>query len=252
MRLDLIPVIGERQSAHLYLGRHAGTAVFAVAESESEDTYDSGRLTEPAGGWVHPFMTGERLIAPHRELMMVALALTNWHRTMPFSPRDGGATTPAQGGWARLDERGGEHFPRTDPAVIMLIEHDNKVLLGSNVLWESGRFSLLAGFVEAGESAEQAVVREVREEAGVEVGNVRYVASQPWPFPRSLMLGFRASLSPGADPADLIPDTSEISELRWFTRDELVRPVPGLLLPGKLSIARWLIDKWVDEGDSGR
>jgi NAD+ diphosphatase len=167
---------------------------------------------------------------------------------MPFSPRDGGATTSVQGGWARLDEHGGEHFPRTDPAVIVLVEHDDRLLLGSNVLWESGRFSLLAGFVEAGESAEQAVVREVLEESGVRVEDVRYVGSQPWPFPRSLMLGFRARLAEGADPDELVRDESEISELRWFTRDELRTPSADLKLPMGLSIARWLIDLWVDEG----
>src|SRR5690606_11813874 len=111
--------------------------------------------------------------------------------------------------------------------------------LGSNALWESGRFSLLAGFVEAGESLENAVEREIFEEAGVRVTDIRYRASQPWPFPRSLMVGFRARLADGQDPDDLTPDITEISELRWFTREEIANPPAGIPYPGEMSIARW-------------
>ncbi len=242
--LDLLGVPGERRPEHLYLGRMGGIAVFCAAVS-ADDQYP-----DPAGGWVHPFAVGAELSAAELELMTVALAVVNWNSSMPFSPRDGGRTTSAQGGWARVDEHGGEHFPRTDPAVIVLVEHQDRLLLGSNVLWEAGRFSLLAGFVEAGESAEQAVVREVGEESGMVVDEVRYVASQPWPFPRSLMLGFRARVAAGTDPESLRPDPTEISELRWFTREELRNPGPDLMLPRNLSIARWLIDLWVSEGDS--
>lgn len=243
-RLALVPVIGARTAEHFYLGRLDGAAIFAAIEV-ANDGYD-----EPAGGWAHPFTVGEKLSPSHLELMTVAFALVGWNTAMPFSPRDGGPTTIAQAGWARLDEHGGEHFPRTDPAVIVLIEHEDRLLLGSNVLWEAGRFSLLAGFVEAGESAEQAVLREVFEESGVRLGQVQYVASQPWPFPRSLMLGFRATLAADADPLALQPDVAEISELRWFTREELLNPAPGLLLPRGISIAGWLIDLWVAEGNS--
>ncbi len=246
LELDLVPVGGDRGAGHYYLGRVEGSPVFAAIAAD-----DDG-FAEPPAGWQLPFVAGGSLAPLQLELMTVAQALVNWHTTMPFSSRDGRATEPVQGGWARLDEHGGEHFPRTDPAVIVLVEHEDRLLLGSNVLWETGRFSLLAGFVEAGESAEQAVVREIREEAGVLVEDVRYIASQPWPFPRSLMLGFRARIAAGVDPERLSRDVSEISELRWFTRDELRNPGPGLLLPRKLSIARWLIDLWVDEGDRGR
>lgn len=241
VELELVPVAGERSPAHFYLGRADGCAVFATA-SGADDEYG-----EPSSGWRHPFSCS-KLPPMQLELAFVALGLVNWHRSMPFSARDGEPTHSAQGGWARLDSHGGEHFPRTDPAVIILVEHEDRVLLGSNVLWETGRFSLLAGFVEAGESAEQAIVREVLEEAGVLVDDVRYVTSQSWPFPRSLMLGFRAGLAEGVDPERLTPDSSEISELRWFTRDELRDPGPGLKLPMGLSIARWLIDLWVNEG----
>ena len=279
--LALSPARGERIPSSLYLGRWDGRAVFAevvampsepsvqagpdgevsgvsadsagsggsvagVPEAvETVETIESG---DPNAQWRHPFDFSSELDRTERELMTTALALNNWHQSHPFSARDGQHTEPALGGWARHDAHGGEHFPRTDPAVIVLVEHEDRLLLGSNVLWESGRFSLLAGFVEAGESAEQAVVREVAEEAGIRVDDVRYVASQPWPFPRSLMLGFRARLAPGVLPGDVVPEPEEISELRWFTRAELRTPPEGLLLPGNLSIARWLIDGWVAEG----
>lgn len=261
-RLDLVPVRGERTLDHFYLGRVNGAALFCTAAEEPADVSAEAPVAassepgaaypEPSGGWQHPFSVGEALSPLEAEVMTVALAIVNWHESMAFSARDGGETVAAHGGWARLDAQGGEHFPRTDPAVIVLIEHEDRLLLGSNVLWEAGRFSLLAGFVEAGESAEQAVVREVQEESGVPLEDIRYVASQPWPFPRSLMLGFRARLAAGADPEALQPDPSEISELRWFSREELQHPGPDLKLPRKLSIARSLIDLWVREGDCER
>lgn len=244
--LDLVPVEGARQPEHYYLGRANGTAVFGAMAAENDG------YPEPSDGWRHPFAVGAELAPLDLEIMTVAFAVTGWNNSMPFSGRDGSRTVVTQGGWARLDEHGGEHFPRTDPAVIVLVEHEDRLLLGSNVLWETGRFSLLAGFVEAGESAEQAVAREVFEESGVRVENVQYVASQPWPFPRSLMLGFRAALATGADPAALVRDETEISELRWFTREELSNPSADLLLPRGISIAGWLIDLWIAEGDSGR
>ncbi|WP_336658460.1 NAD(+) diphosphatase [Leucobacter sp. USHLN153] len=244
----------------VYLGRIDGAPRFARLlpapspdAAQSPDSARDGSADEEILGerWSHPFPVGSRLVEAEREAVGVASALLRWHEAAGFSPRDGRPTEPAQGGWARLDEHGGEHFPRTDPAVIVLIEHEDRVLLGSNALWESGRFSLLAGFVEAGESLEQAVAREVFEESGVRLDDITYVTSQPWPFPRSLMLGFRARLASDADPEDLTPDPTEISELRWFTRDELRDPGPGLILPMPLSIARWMIDRWVDEDGAG-
>lgn len=241
-RLDLVPLEGERTPEMLYLGRLRGTPVFATSA-----TADASFGAEPAAGWLHPLDFASDLPGVEAEMLAVALALTAWHQSMGFSPRDGAPTVPVSGGWARHDPHGGEHFPRTDPVVIVVVEHEDRLLLGSNALWESGRFSLLAGFVEAGESAEQAVVREIEEESGLRVDEVRYVTSQPWPFPRSFMLGFRARLAPGVDPAALHPDPSEISELRWFTRDELRDPAPDIKLPMSMSIARWMIDRWVEE-----
>lgn len=252
-RLDAVS--GSRPPAALYLGRRETGPVFAQVEALEPHEAPAAAAGDQSDGehlnWQHPFEFIAQLDRIQREIVTAALALGNWHLSHTHSPRDGQPTAPARGGWERRDPHGGEHFPRTDPAVIVLIEHEDRLLLGSNVLWESGRFSLLAGFVEAGESAEQAVVREVAEEAGILVDQVQYVASQPWPFPRSLMLGFRARLADGVLPADAVPDPEEISELRWFTRAELRDPAPDLILPGALSIARWLIDLWVNEGDDG-
>lgn len=241
-RLDLVPVGGARTQEMMYLGRLPEGPVFAAVATDDEPLG-----AEPAAGWLNPFDFASHLPGVEGEMLAVALALTAWHQSMGFSPRDGAPTVSANGGWARHDPHGGEHFPRTDPVVIVLVEHEDRLLLGSNALWESGRFSLLAGFVEAGESAEQAVIREIEEESGLRVDEVRYVTSQPWPFPRSFMLGFRARLATGADPTALSPDPAEISELRWFTREELRDPAPGIRLPMPMSIARWLIDLWVEE-----
>ena len=230
-------------TGHIFLGRNGGDPIFGQVLDDSEVSQ------REAWEWVHPFSVAMDLNENERELLTIAQALMRWHEAAEFSPRDGKSTRSTLGGWVRLDEHGGEHFPRTDPAVIVLVEHNDRVLLGSNVLWESGRFSILAGFVEAGESLEQAVAREVFEESGMRLGNIRYVTSQPWPFPRSLMVGFRAELEPGVDPEALVPDPTEISELRWFSRDEIERPAPGVVLPQQVSIARWLIDQWVAEGD---
>lgn len=249
--LERVPDTGAapHEVQHLFLGRVAGAPVFATPIDPDVDP-DSDGDAEAAIAWRHPFEVGGSLSDAERELVAIATGLVRWHEAAACSPRDGSVTRPMQGGWARIDERGGEFFPRTDPAVIVLIEHGDRVLLGSNALWENDRFSLLAGFVETGESLEDAVRREVFEESGVRLGEVSYVASQPWPFPRSLMLGFRARLADGVDPEHLVPAPDEISELRWFTRDELRDP-RALTLPRSLSIAGWMLSKWLEEDADG-
>jgi len=179
-------------------------------------------------------------------LFTEALAIANWLETSSFCPRCGSPAIIEQAGWARRCEREGILlFPRTDPAVIVLVtDDDDRLLLGSNALWEQHRFSLLAGFVEPGESLEAAVVREIGEEAGLAVDRVEYAGSQPWPFPASLMLGFTARVASGTVPAAAKPDGVEILELRWFTREELVAALPEVGLPGGISIARWLLERW--------
>lgn len=243
---DWTPVAADGAVGHVFLGRIDGAPVFACAAAPGEAPES---MPNADFQWRPTFEIAVRLDESERELVAAASALLRWHESAEFSGADGSRTRPIQGGWARLDDHGRELFPRTDPAVIVLIEHDGRVLLGSNALWETGRFSLLAGFVEAGESLEQAARREVFEESGVRLGDVNYVASQPWPFPRSLMLGFHAFLASGQDPEALDADPDEISELRWFSRDELLTPPPGILLPGPLSIARWMLDRWCEAGE---
>lgn len=193
-------------------------------------------------------------------LLMTAVALANWHARYGFSPATGQPTTVRDGGWVRADETGGQMWPRTDPAVIVLIHdgepgEDGCCLLGNNVAWSRGRagelprYSCLAGFVEPGESAEQTVVREVAEEVGVRVFDLRYVASQPWPYPGSLMLGFHALADPDEQ---LTPDSTEIADARWFTRSEIRAaaagdPSAGFGIPMQASIAHFLIMKWLDD-----
>jgi NAD+ diphosphatase len=174
-----------------------------------------------------------------------AVALANWHDTHTHCPVDGTPTVPDPGGHStRCPADGTEHFPRTDPAVIMLVtDPDDRCLLARNAAWPGRRVSILAGFVEPGESAEQAVIREVSEETRIKVTNVRYVGSQPWPMPRSLMLGFRADAPAGQD---IVVDAEEIAEAHWFSREELVAAIRAreLALPPPVSIARQIIELW--------
>ena len=209
------------------------------------------------GEWADLRLDGARLTARDAGLFAELLGLANWHRVSGFSPRTGAETVPARGGWVRYpagftQESSGEHvFPRTDAAVIMgVVDGADRLLLASNAAWPEGRFSVLAGFVEPGESLEAAVRREVMEEVGVEVGACTYLGSQPWPFPASLMLGF---LARAEGDAQAVPDGVEIREARWFTRPELEAATRhDLRLPGHTSIARAIIEHWYGgrlEGD---
>ncbi|WP_431983694.1 NAD(+) diphosphatase [Streptomyces qinglanensis] len=178
------------------------------------------------------------------ELLVHAVGLENWQRTHRFCSRCGERTVIAAAGHIRrCPACGAEHYPRTDPAVIMLVTDDqDRALLGRQVHWPEGRFSTLAGFVEPGESLEAAVRREVAEEAGVAVGSVSYVASQPWPFPSSLMLGFMAR----ATSSRIRVDEDEIEEARWFSREDLRAAIDSgeVLTPSGISIAARLVELW--------
>jgi NAD+ diphosphatase len=188
------------------------------------------------------------------QLVSTATALLNWHDNARYSAVDGSATRPARHGWARLNPlTGQEEFPRIDPAIICLV-HDggDRAVLARQTVWPPRLFSLLAGFVEAGESFELCVVREIAEEIGLTVRDVRYLGSQPWPFPRSLMVGFHAI----ADPAEPFAfRDGEIAEAAWFTREQVRSALTAgdwtsgsnadLLLPGSISIARQIIESWV-------
>ncbi|GAA4894013.1 NAD(+) diphosphatase [Streptomonospora salina] len=176
-----------------------------------------------------------------------AVALAHWNATHRFCPACGAPAAPAGAGHLRVCTREGtENYPRTDPAVIMLVHREvdgvEECLLGHNPRWPDGRYSVLAGFVEPGESLEQAVVREVAEEVGVTVTGPRYQGSQPWPFPRSLMLGYTARATGRAERTD----EQEISHARWFSRPALRQAAESgeVLLPGSVSIARKLIEHW--------
>lgn len=249
--LALVPVDAiPHGELRVYLGRSlsttspepAGTPVVAVLLD------DAGHLAE--ADWGNLRTLGDRLSDRDAGMLVEALGVLNWHASHAFSPRTGEPTIVEKGGWVRRDPISNtEVFPRTDAAIIVgITDVDDRMLLGSNALWESNRFSLLAGFVEPGESLETAVQREVLEESGIHVIDPVYLGSQPWPFPASLMLGFTAKVDPEHG-TDATPDGTEILDLRWFSREELAAAVDGLngpeiKLPGPTSIARAIIEEW--------
>jgi NAD+ diphosphatase len=222
----------------IYLGEADG--VHYAAQRGPRSLSIAGR---PVDSWAGLREVGAELGDLDAGLLTQAVGIVEWHERNRFSPISGAATTIERAGWVQRDpESGHEVFPRTDPAVIMLV-HDggDRCVLGRQAVWPPGRFSILAGFVEPGESAEAAVVREVAEEVGIAVTDVRYVSSQPWPFPQSLMLGFVAR----ATEHELRIDHDEIEEARWFSRDELRSGTGPQALPPTVSIARHIIDRWV-------
>ncbi len=187
-----------------------------------------------------------RLNPRDAEIAATAKAVIGWHETHQFCARCGARSEMSQGGWQRsCPACGGQHFPRTDPVVIMLITHGNSVLMGRSPGWPEGMYSLLAGFVEPGETLEAAVRREVMEEAGVPVGAVSYLASQPWPFPASLMFGCAGE----ALSRDIQIDPVEIEDAIWVTRTEMMQAFAGdhpKLLPArKGAIAHFLLQHWL-------
>lgn len=178
-------------------------------------------------------------------IFVSAVAVANWHRANAYCPRCGTKTQLRTSGWVQYcPNDGSEHFPRTDPAVIMLItDPAGRALLGNNRAWGEKRFSTLAGFVEPGESLEAAVKRETYEEAKVVVSGVKYMGSQPWPFPQSLMLGF---IGVTEHPEQARADQEELAQVRWFTREELREEVENgrMFIPGASSIAHHLLRHW--------
>jgi NAD+ diphosphatase len=242
-RLARLPLDGIVPAAEplLLLGIEAdGSALFAV---------DAVGLEGAPPGTTAVGLRDAGALLSHGEDGVIAQAtgLVNWHRRHPHCAVCGAATDVAEAGYLRRCPRcGAEHHPRTDPVVIMLVLDGDRALLGRQARWPPGRYSALAGFVEPGETLEEAVAREVREEAGVEVRDPRYASSQPWPFPSSLMLGFYADYA-GGSPA---PQDDELEEVRWFSRDELAAiragTVDGLHVPPPIAIARRLVDGWLD------
>ncbi|MES2665109.1 MAG: NAD(+) diphosphatase [Pseudomonadota bacterium] len=187
-----------------------------------------------------------RLSARDAELVATARAVLGWHQSHGFCAACGAASAPVMAGWQRdCAACGAHHFPRTDPVVIMLVTHGNRVLLGRNAAWPEGMYSLLAGFIEPGETMEAAVRREVFEEAGITCGAVGYLASQPWPFPASLMLGAQAEAVSDA----ITIDPAELEAAEWVSREDLVTVMAGLhprIKPSRHgAIAHFLMVNWL-------
>ena len=182
-------------------------------------------------------------------LAVHAQGLANWHSKHPRCSLCGGPTVVVLAGAVRrcpADQS--EHYPRTDSAIIVLIKNDkDQILLGRQKVWPKYRFSTFAGFVEPGESFEHCVIREVREEAGVELTKINYLGSQPWPFPASLMIAFEAITN---TPELARPDGDEIEEIRWFSREEMKSAIldKSLILPFEISVARQMINAWYGDG----
>ena len=187
---------------------------------------------------------GPSIASDEASLAVHAVGIARWHQTHGHCAKCGAVSDMAEAGHVRIcPSCGTHHFPRTDPAVIMLItDGEDRALLGRQPIWPEGRFSTLAGFVEPGETLDDAVRREVMEEVGIKVGTVTYAGSQPWPFPSSLMLGFFGE----ALSTDITVDQNEIAEARWFTRQEVTDMTASseLLLPPNVSISRWLLQQW--------
>lgn len=248
-----------RQSA-VFLGLVDGIAHFALDLSDWEPDpaqlpeqgsfLDASRQRHPLTPDDHAFCELRALLAQQTplgaELAATAKAILTWHDSHGFCARCGNRTDMALGGWQRMcPSCRSPHFPRTDPVVIMLVTRGNKVLLGRSPGWPEGMYSLLAGFMEPGETIEVAVRREVMEEAGVPVGAVSYLASQPWPFPASLMIGCAAE----ALAFDLTHDPTEIDDLLWVTREEVARVFAGqhpvIRPPRRGAIASYLLGEWL-------
>ena len=242
VELVLIPPAEAPSGTRFLLGQDAGDVVyFGVSGELPRDERHAGDGVRPAS----LREVGALLSDRDAGLLTHAVALANWHATHTHCPRDGTPTVVDPGGHsARCPADGSEHFPRTDPAVIMLVtDPADRCLLARNAAWPGRRVSILAGFVDPGESAEQAVIREVAEETGITVTNVRYLGSQPWPMPQSLMLGFRADAPAGQE---ISVDPEELAEAHWYSRDDLLASVQArdLGLPPPVSIARRIIEAW--------
>ncbi len=257
-RLDLHlrpPEPGDADRLAFFLGRAGEGALgpggerpayLGVVEVAPDAPVDgpAGEADDGAVSWRALRSIAVRLSAPDATLAATVSALANWHATHPHCPRCGHPTDPVHGGWVRrcpADRT--EHFPRTDPAVIVAVtDDDDRLLLARGTGFTAAGMSVLAGFVEPGESLEEAVAREVAEEVGVLVADVEFLGDQPWPFPTGLMVGFRAR----ARTTELALQDGEIESAQWFTREAFAAALAdgSLQISGRLSIARRLIEHW--------
>ncbi len=243
--IDWISPADAPDGLRVLLGEHDGRAWFAVVvDTEVSQTAEEGEWT-PLRGLLPRLADDAVAGAP---LVFHALGLAEWLFVTRYCPRCGEPLEPRAAGHELVCANGHTQFPRTDPAVIMVVisgepgSEDERCLLGRQAVWPEGRYSTLAGFCEPGETLEDAVRREVREEVGVTVGEVEYFGNQPWPLPASLMLGFVAH----ADTTDVTVDRREIEDARWFTRAEMkaLAEAGTLVLPGGVSISRSLVEHW--------
>jgi NAD+ diphosphatase len=233
----------DRGDELVWLGKLGESDCFAVDLSKLERPLSESSLASQ--GAFNDLRTVAGLLTPEEvELLAYARAILEWHRTHRFCGRCGQETRPREGGHVRYCDRDDEKsFPRTDPAIMVLVEHAGRCVLARQSTWPDGMFSVIAGFVEPGESLEDAAIRETREELGLDITDVRYVASQPWPYPASLMLGFSARASSDA----LEVDPTELEVARWFSRAELEKP-EGFFYPSATSLAHTLIRRFLTEG----
>jgi NAD+ diphosphatase len=231
----------DEQADLVFLGLDDGAACFAQVPDKGDA---APRMANPAVWQAMASLSPDDLA-----LYGGARSVVDWHARHRFCAACGGETKLAKGGWQRnCTVCKTQHFPRTDPVTIMLVEYDGKLMLGRGQGWPEGRFSALAGFVEPGESIEEAVAREVLEESGIVARDVQYIASQPWPFPSQMMIGCHAM----ADDDAITLDETELAEARWFTRDEVTAALAGdpnapLGCPPKQAIAHHLMTWWVEQ-----
>ncbi len=252
-------VVREAVEGPIYLGRDMAP-LFAVDISSWEPTVlddkvsntflDTSEQQHPKADQSHVFVelrqVMTRLSRQDAELAVTARALFEWHKSHKFCSKCGQPSVMSMAGWQRsCPSCDAQHFPRTDPVVIMLITHGNNVLIGRSDFWPEGMYSLLAGFVEPGETLEAAVRREVKEETNIEVAEVGYLASQPWPFPNSLMFGCYGH----ATTTEITLDPNELEDARWMSREEMMAvhagENPSIWAARKGSIAHFLIENWL-------
>lgn len=244
-----------RGAVEVLLGQRDGSIFLALLHPAPPDDDPPRGADEPPARWATLREAVQDLAIDDAPLALHAVGLAEWHRVFRHCPRCGARVEPQQSGHVlACTQCSRHHFPRTDPAVIMLVAAGDgdaeRCLLGRHPQWPAGRYSTLAGFVEPGESCEDAVRREVAEETGVRVGEVHWEGDQPWPFPSSLMMGFRAR----AISTDIEVDGDEIEHARWFTRAELGELAGSgeVVLPGGVSISRTLIERWYGRPLPGR